>query len=89
MKETAEDVPLPFMEVPPVTIEGEVVVPGSKVLLTAVTGDSGEEEGVKVVVTMTVPVMNEEMVVTLALDENEDEAADVMLEVDTGLDAVK
>lgn len=89
MKETAEDVPLPVMEAPPVTIEGETAVPGGKVLFTAVTGESGEEEGVKVVVTMTVPVTNEEMVVTLALDENVDEAEDVMLEADTGLGAVR
>jgi hypothetical protein len=78
------------MEAPPVPIEDEIAVPGSKVLLTAVTGDSGEEEGVKVVVTMTVPVTNEEMVVTLALDENGDEAAgDVTLEDDSGLGKVR
>lgn len=85
MKEAAEEVLLPITDAPPVAIEGEVAVPGREVLLMAVTGESGEEEGVKVVVTMTVPVTNEEMVVTLALEENEDEAADVKLEDDSGL----
>ena len=84
VKEAAGEVPLPYVEGTPVPIEGETAIPGSEVLLTAVTGDSGEEEGVRVVVTMTVPVTNEEMVVTLALDENVDEAADVMLEDDSG-----
>lgn len=85
MKEAAEEVLLPITDAPPVPIEGEVAVPDRKVLLTAVTGDSGEEEGIKVVVTMTVSVTNEEMVVTPALDGNEDEAADVTLEDDSGL----
>lgn len=84
MKEAAEEVPLPYVEGTPVPMEGEIAVPGSEVLLTAVAGDSGEEEGVRVVVTMTVPVTNEEMVVTLALDENVAEAADVMFEDDSG-----
>lgn len=89
MKEAAEEVLLLITDAPPVPIEGEVAVPVREVLLTAVTGESGEEEGVKVVVTMTVPVTNEEMVVTLALEGNDDEAADVTLEDDSGLGRVR
>lgn len=80
MKEAAEDVLLTNVENPPVPVEYEVAVPGGKVLLTAVTGESGEEEGVKVVVKVTGTVTNEEMVVALALEETEEEATEVALE---------
>ena len=80
MKEAAEDVLLTNVENPPVPVEYEVAVPGGKVLLTAVTGESGEEEGVKVVVKVTGTVTNEEMVVALALGETEEEATEVALE---------
>ena len=80
MKEAAEDVLLTNVENPPVPVEYELAVPGGKVLLTAVTGESGEEEGVKVVVKVTGTVTNEEMVVALALGETEEEATEVALE---------
>ena len=84
MKETAEDVLLTVVGNPPVPIETEVAVPGSKVLLTAVAGESGEEEGVNVVVRVTGTVTNDEMVVALALEETGEEATDVTLEDDSG-----
>lgn len=84
MKEATEDVLLTAVENPPVPVEYEVVVPGGKVLLAAVAGESGEEEGVKVVVKVTGTVTNEETVVTLALGETEEEATDVKLEDDSG-----
>lgn len=85
MKEAAEDVPLTVVGNPPVPVEYEVAVPGGKVLLIAVTGESGEEEGVKVVVNVTGTVTNEEMVVALALEETEEEATEVTLEEDPEL----
>lgn len=84
MKEATEDVLLTAVENPPVPVEYEVAVPGGKVLLAAVAGESGEEEGVKVVVKVTGTVTNEETVVTLALGETEEEATDVKLEDDSG-----
>lgn len=80
MKEAAEDVLLTVMGNPPVPVENEVAVPGGKVLLIAVTGESGEEEGVKVVVKVTGTVTNEEMVVALALGDTEEDAREVALE---------
>jgi len=82
VKEAAEDVLLTGVMNPPVPVEYEVAVPGGKVLLTAVTGESGEEEGVKVVVKVTGTVTKEEMVVALALGETEEEATEVTLEED-------
>ena len=72
MKEGAEEVLLVATEDAP--------VPASDVLLTPVTGESTVDEGVIVVVTTMVPVTNEEMVVTLALWEKEDEVPDVTAE---------
>jgi hypothetical protein len=69
---------------PPVPVENEVAVPGGEVLLTAVTGESGEEAGVNVVVKVIVPVTNEEMVVALALEVAEGEATDDTLDDDSG-----
>jgi hypothetical protein len=84
VKEAAEDVLLTVVENPPVPVEYEVAVPDGKVLLPAVAGESGEEEGVKVVVKVTGTVTKEEMVVTLALGETDEEATDVKLEDDPG-----
>jgi hypothetical protein len=85
VKEAADDVLLTVAENPPVPAEYEVAVPGGKVLLPAVAGESGEEEGGKVVVKVTGTVTNEEMVVALTLEETEEEATDVTLEDDSGL----
>lgn len=82
MKEAAEDVLLTDVGNPPVPVEDEVAVPGGKVLFTAVTGESGEDEGVKVVVKVIGTVTNEEMVVALALGETEEDAREVTLEED-------
>lgn len=84
MKEAADDVLLAVTENPPVPVEYEVAVPGGKVLLTAVTGESGEEAGVNVVVNVIVPVTNEEIVVALALEVAEVGATDDTLEEDSG-----
>jgi hypothetical protein len=84
VKEAADDVLLAVAEDPPVPVKYEVTVPGGEVLLTAVTGESGEESGVNVVVSVIVPVTNEEMVVALALGLAEEEAADDTFEGDSG-----
>jgi hypothetical protein len=56
---------------------GDEPVPASDVLLTAVAGESAFDKGVMVVVTTTVPVTKEEMVVALVLWKMEDAAKEV------------
>lgn len=86
--ETADEVLLMDFEIDPVPENEEVTVPDRvKVLLLAVIGETSDEEGVRVLVKVTVPVTNEDTVVELTACDNEDEdrEPDVTFEVVSGL----